>query len=96
MSFLLPQTHVLPTPRALHGHLPELQLELGGALLDVSLRGFSWGRPLGEGPVFVLSGGITADALPLGDGQKLGWWQALDACGFLQPDRDTILARKSS
>ena len=91
MTSALPQSHVLPQPRALHGRA-DLPLELGGVLQDVALRGFAYGQPLGAAPVFVLSGGITANAQPLGDGHKPGWWQALEACNFLQPDRHTILA----
>jgi homoserine O-acetyltransferase len=91
MPLTLPHDHNLPTPRALQGHA-DLPLELGGTAHDVALRGFVYGQPLGNAPVFVLAGGITADALPLGDGHKPGWWQALEACGLLQVDKHTILA----
>ncbi len=92
MSLALPPDHILPQPRALLGRVAELPLELGDTLQDVTLRGFAYGPPLGSAPVFVLAGGITADALPLGDGRRPGWWQALEATGLLQLDRHTVLA----
>lgn len=91
MSLALPQPYVLPTPRALHARA-DLRTELGAILRAVDLRGHAYGQPLGTAPVVVLAGGITADALPLGDGQQPGWWQALHACGLLDSERQTILA----
>ncbi len=91
LSCVMPESHILPMPRAMLGHM-DLPLELGGLLQDVTLRGFAYGQPLGAAPVFVLAGGITADAMPLGDGQQSGWWQALATAGFLQVERHTILA----
>ncbi len=91
MPIALPPDHLLPRPWPLAGRV-DLPLELGGVLTDVALRGFAWGQPLGTAPVVVLAGGITADALPLGDGTQPGWWQALEAAGLLPLDRLTVLA----
>jgi len=91
MTQHLPQNYVLPQPWLLQ-HAIDLPLELGGQLHGVTLLGHAWGQPLGAAPVVVLAGGITADALPLGDGQKPGWWQALDVGGLVDLTRCTVLA----
>ena len=84
-----PPPEPLPTPHV-HAVVRDVPLELGGVLRDVHLRGHVYGAPLGTGPVYVLAGGITADALPLGDGTQPGWWQAL--ADVLDLTQSTVLA----
>lgn len=90
-SMQLPKFENLPHPQLLTAHT-DLPLELGGHLADVQLRGHHYGQPLANAPIYVLSGGITADALPLGDGQNPGWWQALEHFKLLNPQKHAILA----
>ena len=72
---------------------------LGGvALDDVTLSGWAYGPPLGEAPVVMVVGGITATPLPFGDGVAReegghgeGWWPALRAADLIDPARVTVL-----
>ena len=74
-------------------------VELSGHRLEkVTLAGYAYGAPLGEAPVFMLVGGITASPFPFGDGvsrdeggQGDGWWPALNAPELIDPARHTVL-----
>ncbi len=74
-------------------------VELSGHRLEkVTLAGYAYGRPLGEAPVFMLVGGITASPFPFGDGtpprdgaQREGWWPALRGEDRIDLDRHTVL-----
>lgn len=67
-------------------------LALGAhTLSDVQIRGTVGGVPLGEGPVFMLMGGITASPYPFGDGEQPGWWSALQGPTRIDPGRHTVL-----
>jgi homoserine dehydrogenase len=83
-------------PRQLRVERPLLELN-GHALRDVSLAGWAYGPPLGEAPVFMLVGGITASPFPFGDGTasdqggQEGWWTALRAPDLIDPTVHTVL-----
>lgn len=77
-------------PRPLTVHLPELTLG-GQHLRDVRLRGHASGRPLGDAPVVLVVGGITASPFPFGDGPQAGWWPALDHPELIDLNRHTVL-----
>ncbi len=74
-------------------------IELSGHRLErVTLAGYRYGPPLGEAPVFMLVGGITASPFPFGDGvareeggQGDGWWPALCGAEVIDPARHTVL-----
>jgi homoserine dehydrogenase len=69
----------------------------GHALEELSLGGWAYGPELGTAPVVVMVGGITASALPFGDGRPAAeggaepWWPALRAADLIDPARQTIL-----
>ena len=67
-------------------------------LKDVVLAGWAYGPPLGEAPVVMMVGGITASPFPFGDGVPReqgghgdGWWASLRAPDLIDPLRHTIL-----
>ncbi len=70
-------------------------LALGPHRLDaLSLGGACYGRPVGDAPVTVLMGGITASPWAFGGadgGPGAGWWPALLGDGLLDPARETLL-----
>jgi homoserine dehydrogenase len=88
--------HPALRPRALEARLTTLALA-GHSFADVVLGGWAFGRPLGEAPVFMLVGGITASPFPLGDGVapaeggQAAWWHALEAPDLVDPSRHTLL-----
>jgi homoserine dehydrogenase len=69
----------------------------GHELADVSLAGWAYGPPIGEAPVVVIVGGITASPFPFGDGrpEEAGgaepWWPALFAPDLIDVSRTTVL-----
>lgn len=68
----------------------------GHPLADVSLAGWAYGPPIGEAPIAVVVGGITASPFPLGDGRTgpdatEPWWPALFAPDLLDVTRTTVL-----
>lgn len=80
----------LPRPRPAEVRLPRLSLQ-GMMLEDVVLRGSAYGVPVGDGPVVVTVGGITASSQPFGDGEQRGWWPALLDKGLVDPTTQTLL-----
>ena len=68
-------------------------MEVEGHVLEgVSLGGWAYGPELGDAPVIVVVGGITASPFPFGDGEGAEpWWPALRAPDLLDPARHTIL-----
>jgi homoserine O-acetyltransferase len=85
----------LPVPRPVQVRVPQLLLHSGETLSDVTLTGAAYGLPLGDAPVVVLAGGISATDLPFGDGTHPGWWHGLLRPGLLDPTRCTLLAPAS-
>jgi homoserine dehydrogenase len=77
-------------PRRLEVALAAIELS-GHRLREVVLGGYAYGPPLGEAPVFVLVGGITASPFPFGEGDGAGWWPALRAPDLVDPARHTVL-----
>jgi homoserine dehydrogenase len=69
----------------------------GQPLTDVSLAGWAYGPPVGEAPVTVVVGGITASPFPLGDGRPEDaggaepWWPALFAPDLIDTARTTVV-----
>lgn len=67
----------------------------GCELSDVRLSGWAYGPDLGDAPVVVVIGGITASPFPLGDGGVDGgreaWWPALFGPGLIDPSSSTVL-----
>ncbi len=87
----------LAAPRRLSVELAEVDLN-GHALHTVELAGWAYGCPLGEAPVFLLVGGITAPPFPFGDGRSVaeggqgeGWWPALRGGGLIDLEQHTVL-----
>ena len=90
------QAHV-PSPRRLEVTHDQLTLS-GHPLRDLVLGGWAYGPPIGEAPVFMVVGGITASPFPLGDGVSRdegghgdGWWSALKAHDLIDPTRHTVV-----
>ncbi len=79
-----------PTPHSLEHTLPRHELA-GVPVEELTLRGLRYGRPLGEAPVIVLMGGITAPPTALGDGRGPGWWSALARPELIDTRRFTVL-----
>jgi homoserine dehydrogenase len=84
-------------PRLLKVQRPNIELS-GHQLENASLAGYAYGPEIGEAPVFMLVGGITASPFPFGDGvprehggQAEGWWPALRGPGLIDPERHTVL-----
>lgn len=79
-------------PRLLRVERPELTLS-GHALDDVVLAGWAYGPPIGQAPIFMLVGGITASPFPFGEGGEddAGWWHALAGKSRIDPERCTVL-----
>ncbi|MBA3820481.1 MAG: homoserine dehydrogenase [Deltaproteobacteria bacterium] len=79
-------------PRRLEVLRPAMTIE-GHALEEVSLGGYLLGMPLGDAPVVIVVGGITASAFPFGDPSSdlAPWWPALDAPALIDPARMTVL-----
>ncbi len=77
-------------PRRLDVHRDALVLS-GHPLHDVRLGGWAYGPPLGEAPIFMIVGGITASPFPFGDGDSDGWWPALGAPDLIDVERHTVL-----
>lgn len=65
----------------------------GHALADVVLSGWAYGPPIGEAPIFMVVGGITASPFPFGDANEdlEGWWHALRGPTRIDPTRCTVL-----
>lgn len=65
----------------------------GHTLTDVVLSGWAYGPPIGEAPIFVVVGGITASPFPFGDAKEdhEGWWHALRGPTRIDPERCTVL-----
>ncbi|MEZ5291948.1 MAG: homoserine dehydrogenase [Vicinamibacterales bacterium] len=69
----------------------------GHGLAEVELAGFAYGPPIGEAPIAVVVGGITASPFPLGDGrpEEAGgvepWWPALFAPDLIDVSTTTVL-----
>jgi homoserine dehydrogenase len=83
-------------PRLLQVRRPRITLSRhephgGHDLSDVVLAGWAYGPPLGEAPIFMLVGGITASPFPLGKGEDEGWWHALKGRTRIDPERCTVL-----
>lgn len=68
-----------------------LALGSGRTLKDASLRGLVYGLPVGQAPIVLVIGGITASPYPLGDADHAAWWQALKSPDLLDPQKQTIL-----
>jgi len=81
---------ILPAPRPLTVHLPALTLA-GQHLTHVALHGFASGQSLGDAPVVVVVGGITASPFPLGDGTQPGWWPSLAHPELIDLSQHTLL-----
>ncbi len=84
------QTAHLPAPHPLELTLPDHELA-GVRVEELTLRGLRYGRPIGEAPVFVLMGGITAPPTAFGDGREPGWWSALARPELIDARRFTVL-----
>ncbi len=91
------ETQNLVCPRRIEVALPSMTLA-GHELLDVVLAGQAYGRPLGEAPVVMICGGITASPFPFGDGVPIeaggrgdGWWPAMQAAELVDLSRHTVL-----
>lgn len=69
------------------------RLVLGEHTLDeIHLGGYAYGPPLGEAPVYLVVGGITALPFPFGGlGHGHGWWPSLAGPGLIDPVRNTVL-----
>src|SRR5579862_64751 len=79
-------------PRRLVVERAQMSIE-GHALEQVALGGWAYGPDLGDAPVIVVVGGITASPFPFGgapDGSE-PWWPSLDAPDLIDPARHTIL-----
>ncbi len=69
----------------------------GHTLADVVLSGWAYGPDVGEAPVVVIVGGITASPFPLGDDTQAAdsgreaWWPSLFGPGLIDPSRHTVL-----
>lgn len=68
----------------------------GHTLSDVSLAGWAYGPPIGDAPIAIVVGGITASPFPLGDGRTgddaaEAWWPALFTPDLLDITRTTVL-----
>ncbi|MCA1584904.1 MAG: hypothetical protein LC791_09080 [Acidobacteria bacterium] len=83
-------------PRQLVVERPSLTIERH-TLTDVRLGGWAYGPELGEAPVVVVSGGITASPFPLGDpgtspdDGREAWWPAMFGAGLIEPAHHTVL-----
>ncbi len=80
------------SPRLLE--VARARLTLGGHVFeDVVLTGWAYGPPIGEAPLFMLVGGITASPFPFGDGSEddEGWWAALRGPTRIDSARATVL-----
>jgi homoserine dehydrogenase len=65
----------------------------GHPLTELALGGYVLGAPLGDAPVVVIVGGITASPFPFGDpatGAE-AWWPALEAPELIDLTRMTVL-----
>ncbi len=60
-------------------------------LQNVVLRGVRFGCPVGDAPLVLVIGGITASPYPLDHAEHTGWWPAMGAPELLDPQRQTIL-----
>jgi homoserine dehydrogenase len=67
----------------------------GHRLEDAELGGWAYGPEIGEAPVVVVVGGITASPFPLGDCTaaytREAWWPALFGPGLIDPSSTTVL-----
>lgn len=71
----------------------------GHVIEDVLLGGWAYGPELGDAPVVVVVGGITASAFPFGDNRAPeeggtgaeAWWSSLCAPDLIDPNRYTVL-----
>ncbi|MBL4633204.1 MAG: homoserine dehydrogenase [Kofleriaceae bacterium] len=78
-------------PRRLSVKRDQLRID-GHDLFDVELGGWMCGPALGEAPVVLIVGGITANPFPFGNGSdKEAWWPSLQASDLVDPETMTIL-----
>jgi homoserine dehydrogenase len=96
MSIQSPLAANLTSPRQLLVERPSLTIE-GHALSDVVLGGWAYGPDLGDAPVVIVIGGITASPFPFGDGARSAeqgreaWWASLVGPDLIDPARHTVL-----
>src|SRR5688572_8322506 len=85
-------TTIASTPRRYEVRREAMVIE-GHALAEVELAGFLLGRPLGDAPVVIIVGGITASPFPFGDPASgaEAWWPALQAPDLIDPASTTVL-----
>ncbi len=78
-------------PRRLSVRRDSLEVD-GRSLVDLELGGWAYGPELGQAPVCLLVGGLTATPFPFGNGEdERAWWPALHSPDLIDPERVTVL-----